>query len=163
MTAPMWLCQKNLIATKIEFVGSVSHLNAKCLNSEAFWFIKRQKAHQLNLSVICCFLFSPQRCQHCVNLSLFFPSWPSGNCQSVVLGKKMAPWPIQGITQLRDPTICHPTSKMADRTGCWFPGEHGGSRQGQRHPDLDQLLHFQDAFHFYLSHYCPNCLRICQK
>lgn len=126
MTAPMAL-SKNLIAMKIEFVGSVSHLNAKCLNSEAFWFIKRQKGHQLNLSVICCF-FSPQRCQHCVNLS-FFPSWPSGNCQSVVLGKKWLLGPSEASPRSVTPTICHPTSKMADRTGCWFPGEHEGSRQ----------------------------------
>ena len=88
MTAPTWLRQKNLIAMKIEFVGSVSHLNAKCLNSEAFWFIKWQEGHRLNLSVICCFLIFPQRCQHRVNLSLLFPSWPSGNCPSVVLRKK---------------------------------------------------------------------------
>lgn len=147
---------------KIEFVGSVSHLNAKCLNSEAFWFIKRQEGRRLNLSVICCFFIFPQRCQHHVNLSLLFPPWPSGNCQWF-WGKKMAPWPVQGITQLRDPAIRHPTSKRADRTGCWFPGEHGGSQQGQRHPDLDQLLHFQNAFHFCLSHYCPNCLTICQN
>lgn len=80
-TAHTWLRQKDVIAMKIEFVGSVSHLNAKCLNSEAFWFIKRQEGRRLNLSVICCFFIFPQRCQHRVNLSLLFPSWPPGNCQ----------------------------------------------------------------------------------
>ena len=139
MTTPTWLHQKNLIAMKIEFVGSVSHLNAKCLNSETFWFIKRQEGHRLNLSVVCCFFIFLQRCQHRVNLSLLFPSWPSGNCQSVVLRKKkMAPWPVRGITQLRDPTICHPTSKM----GTW------GQPAGPVTPGLGPALAFPGCIPF---------------
>ena len=81
----MWLRQKDLIAMKIEFVGSVSHLNAKCLNSEVFWFIKRQEGRRLNLSVMCCIFIFPQRCQHHVNLSLSsLALWKL----SVVLGEK---------------------------------------------------------------------------